>query len=724
MVDCLNEHNCLPVPFPMNDICSPPKNSKKLDMSMLKRHQPWWVVYGNNPVADCQKCQRRTIYPENETQWWYNYTTLVSAGKDKYINWTLHTPISHMTEAMESWKWPWTAGGLNFVEEWWLVDDAQTYLQIYYCTTLLNQPGYVLEGGLVLSEEPHVPAEALPTIRAKYSSMGVDFNNYCTVDNSCKPPAPAPAPPAPEEVRTNDDPNAKPNLLDFALFWTSDYRETDEVELPVDGTVPDWLDGTLYRNGPGRFEVGDRRVTHQFDGLAKIYKFRFSRGKVHYATKFLKSAQYNMSIEKNDFIKGMNMYPYVPPQSYPDRMEALKNGKNDNALINVWKTGDHLFVTQDGGATSMIDPVNLDYRGYGPPIKDLDYTKLMNSAAPAHPVRRVGGEGTINFLASTVVKPTGFAQNAVIYEDSPDMSRRIIGTVELPYMTTTHSFPMSENYVIFIAMPLEIHPEDLIDGKVESAVGTMRWRGDKMTTMYVFDVRKTNAPPVGIFETEPFFFNHQVNAYESQGPNGTVINIDLLGYKDSSFLTKRETFGSLDLMRDMHRLETWLKTDAPESDLLRIKIDLNGKRAAVQKRVVKDSATGDNMVCEMPRINDAFFGKPYCLYYAGCLGQAGIARGEYLQPTKINVCTGEATFMSHEPALFPDEGVFIPDGRGDEDAGLLAVPRLDAANGKTVLTLLDAQTFKEVARAHAPFHHASGVHGRFFPSARSEAVLV
>jgi carotenoid cleavage dioxygenase-like enzyme len=130
------------------------------------------------------------------------------------------------------------------------------------------------------------------------------------------------------------------------------------------------------------------------------------------------------------------------------------------------------------------------------------------------------------------------------------------------------------------------------------------------------------------------------------------------------------------------------------------------------------------MVCEMPRINDAIFGKPYCFYYAGCLGASGIARGEYLQPTKINVCTGEATFMSHEPALFPDEGVFIPDGRGDEDAGLLAVPRLDAAKGKTVLTLLDAQTFKEVARAHAPFHHASGVHGRFFPSARSEAVLV
>merc|ERR1719335_1164415 len=169
----------------------------KFSMSTLARAKPWWVVYGNNPVADCQKCQQRTIYPENETAWWYNYTTLVTAGHDKYVNFTLHTPLaptSQQKESMESWKWPWSAGGLNFVEEWWLVDDAQTYLQIYYCTYFLNQPGHVLEGGLILSQEPHVPAEALPTIRAKYASMGVDFSNYCTVDNSCKPPAPTPAP--------------------------------------------------------------------------------------------------------------------------------------------------------------------------------------------------------------------------------------------------------------------------------------------------------------------------------------------------------------------------------------------------------------------------------------------------------------------------------------------------------------------------------------------------
>jgi carotenoid cleavage dioxygenase-like enzyme len=523
-------------------------------------------------------------------------------------------------------------------------------------------------------------------------------------------------------VTERDNVEPPREFLDFGLWWTSDYRETDEIEIPVEGKVPDWLDGTLYRNGPGRFEVGNRRVSHQFDGLAKLYKFRFSRGTVHYATKFLKSAVYNESIRKNDIIATMSMYPLVPPRTYTERM-AMLTSKNDNALINVWKTGDFLFVTQDGALTSMVDPVSLDYRGYGPPVNGVDYEKLKNDFQPAHPARRVGREETINCLTKAIVKMSGIGQKVMIYEDSPDMTRRIIGSFELPYMTTSHSFPVTENYVIFIAMPLEIHAQDVLDGKVDSGVGALKWRGDKNTTFYVFDIRKTDAPPVGIFETEAFYFNHQVNAFETQGASGTVLNIDLIGYDNSDFLTRRETFGSVDLMRDMHRLEQYFGQEATRPNLRRVTIDLSGNRAAIEKRVLKDSS-GDEVSCEMPRINDAFQGKEYCIIYAGCVGLKATTNGKLLQPTKLNRCTGEATYFSHEPAMYADEAIFISNGGAAEDAGLLAVPRLDAVKGKTALVLYDAQTLKEVARALTPFHHPSGVHGRFFESAAAAAILV
>jgi carotenoid cleavage dioxygenase-like enzyme len=106
------------------------------------------------------------------------------------------------------------------------------------------------------------------------------------------------------------------------------------------------------------------------------------------------------------------------------------------------------------------------------------------------------------------------------------------------------------------------------------------------------------------------------------------------------------------------------------------------------------------------------------------VGQKAADNGGFLQPAKLNACTGEAKFLSHEPSMYADEAIFISNGGSTEDAGVIAVPRLDAMQGKTAIVLYDAQTLKEVARALAPFHHPSGVHGRFFSSATAEAIVV
>ena len=42
----------------------------------------------------------------------------------------------------------------------------------------------------------------------------------------------------------------------------------EPVALPVTGTLPPWLNGTLLRTGPSKFEVGERTYNHWFDGLA------------------------------------------------------------------------------------------------------------------------------------------------------------------------------------------------------------------------------------------------------------------------------------------------------------------------------------------------------------------------------------------------------------------------------------------------------------------------
>src|SRR5438067_464506 len=59
----------------------------------------------------------------------------------------------------------------------------------------------------------------------------------------------------------------------------------DEIKidsLPIQGKIPDWLEGTLYRNGPSIFEIEDEKIESWFDGLAMLHKFKFENGKISY----------------------------------------------------------------------------------------------------------------------------------------------------------------------------------------------------------------------------------------------------------------------------------------------------------------------------------------------------------------------------------------------------------------------------------------------------------
>jgi carotenoid cleavage dioxygenase-like enzyme len=64
--------------------------------------------------------------------------------------------------------------------------------------------------------------------------------------------------------------------------YLSGFQTLDaEISLPafpVQGRIPDWLTGTLLREGPGRYEWGPDRYRHWFDGSGMIHKFSFRGG--------------------------------------------------------------------------------------------------------------------------------------------------------------------------------------------------------------------------------------------------------------------------------------------------------------------------------------------------------------------------------------------------------------------------------------------------------------
>ena len=85
-----------------------------------------------------------------------------------------------------------------------------------------------------------------------------------------------------------------------SLGFVSQELETELGELPVDGSLPEWLGGALIRTGPAKWEVGRRTMNHWFDGLAMLHRFGIADGRVTYASRFLETKAYRAARDRGE----------------------------------------------------------------------------------------------------------------------------------------------------------------------------------------------------------------------------------------------------------------------------------------------------------------------------------------------------------------------------------------------------------------------------------------
>ena len=79
------------------------------------------------------------------------------------------------------------------------------------------------------------------------------------------------------------------NVADWAAAFESQLGEYS-YRPRVEGALPPWLRGTLFRNGPSRFERGGRRYAHMLDGDGAVAAFTFDgEGGVHFRSRFVRT---------------------------------------------------------------------------------------------------------------------------------------------------------------------------------------------------------------------------------------------------------------------------------------------------------------------------------------------------------------------------------------------------------------------------------------------------
>jgi beta,beta-carotene 9',10'-dioxygenase len=100
--------------------------------------------------------------------------------------------------------------------------------------------------------------------------------------------------------------------LNAAGFLTLDAEVVLE-RLPTEGRFPDWLSGSLVRNGPAKFEAGNDLFNHHFDGFAMLHRFGFRNGEVSYCNRYLRSRSFEYATQK-----GRMGYPVFATRLDPD----------------------------------------------------------------------------------------------------------------------------------------------------------------------------------------------------------------------------------------------------------------------------------------------------------------------------------------------------------------------------------------------------------------------
>ncbi len=457
------------------------------------------------------------------------------------------------------------------------------------------------------------------------------------------------------------------------LGFTTLERETTIDELPLSGVLPAWLSGSLLRTGPAKFEVGEQRMRHWFDGLAMLHRFTVADGKVSYGNRFLHSRSYRAAQEQGRLVYGE--FATDPCRSLFKRVQTLfAPGKTlpDNANINVTKLGERFVAMTETPMPVQFDPHTLQTAGVQP-------YEVPGQLTTAHPHMDRAGGGMLNYAAKL-----GRKSSYRFFAVDPDSHKpRAIASLPVGEPAYMHSFGLTERWLVLAEFPFVVNPLALaLSGR--PYIENYRWKPELGTRFTLVDRRTGEA--VGGFRSEACFAFHHVNAYEQDGE----VIVDLCAFEDAGVIE--------DLYLD--RLRQGKPVQAPELTRFRLRLG----DCSVQRERLSDAEI------ELPRIN---YGRcnerPYRYVWGNNNGPGGWLE----RIVKIDTDDGSSLSWS-EDGCFPGEPVFVarPGAEREDDGALLSVV-LDAVAETSFLLVLDAADLHELARAQVPHHIPFSFHGQF-----------
>ena len=460
----------------------------------------------------------------------------------------------------------------------------------------------------------------------------------------------------------------------YLLGWLGSPKERLETSaLTIDGSWPDGLAGTFYRNGPGRHEVGGLRYRHWFDGDGMVQAFRFADGKVSHLGRMVETEKYTAERKAGKALR----------QTFGTNAPGMERAPNADfvnvANISVLWHADRLMALWEAGSPYALDPRTLDTLGrhdWSAKTKGLPFG--------AHP--RIDTDGTL----WNIGYGSGFGV-LVLYRIGRDGKLRQAVPVKLDRVPMIHDFVITDRHLVITLPPLYFER-----GAGPTILDSYVWRKDAPARVVIVD--KSDLSRRRLLEMPAHFTFHYGNAWEDRGG---VIRLDHARYADPSVM-----FSAL-----RHVMRGQGRPGLPARHQL-VTID------PVKGRIDESRLTGRDFDVEFPRVDPRRMGRRYKAVTLLAREPNATSRHPLLNTVaRLDIESGRIDGFTYDAHTIPEEHVFIPKGAGEDDGWILGTS-LDFRAGVTRLSVFDAARLRDgpLAVASLPYALPLGFHGTFVPA--------
>lgn len=443
----------------------------------------------------------------------------------------------------------------------------------------------------------------------------------------------------------------------------------------IEGAIPSGLEGTLFRNGPGLFDINGEQYGHPFDGDGMVCAIAFREGKAHFRNQFVQTPEL-LAEQKAGKILYRSVFGTQRSGGWLNNIfdVRIKNPANTSVVYQ----GGKLLSLCEVGLPYSLDCQNLQTLGvenFGILSKDQPFT--------AHP-RRDDRTGDLWCFG---VK-TGLQSTISIYRLTEQGELSTESEVKVAGFCFLHDFVITPNYRVFVQNPFKFKSIPFLFG-LATAGACLELDPHKPSQILLVD-RLGNLQTL---DTESCFIFHHCNAYE----DGDEIILDSVCYPDYLKADPNSSFRDVDFSK------------LPIGQLYRFTI--NPKLGTVTRRLIMARS------CEFPVIAPHYVGQKHRYAYLATVAKESVP-APFQAIVKVDVETGKHEIHNFAPHGFVGEPIFVPrDRHADiaEDDGWILTLVFDGKHNRSDLVVLDAQNIsgKPVATLHLKHHVPYGFHGSF-----------